>query len=140
LFCGDAEWIDRAMNAFGQECRTRNIVSAFLCMHPLLTVPSSLAHYGELVKHGETVHVDLTLTESELWGQTRERFRSYINRLRRKGFQAHFDNWTLYNDFVAVYWETMERLDADEFYHFPEQYFHDLRAALGPRLHFCAVV
>jgi hypothetical protein len=140
LFRGDASWIDKALDTFTRESQNRNIVSAFLCMHPLLTVPPNLASHGEVVKHGETVYVDLSPTEEALWSQTRERFRSYIGKLQRSGFQARFDDWSAYSEFVSIYGQTMARLHADPFYCFPVQYFHDLRAALGPRLHFCAVV
>jgi len=140
LFRGDESWIDKALAAFTRECHTRNVVSAFFCMHPLLEVAPNLARHGQLVKHGETVYVDLNLTEAVLWSQTRERLRSYITRLQRAGFQTRFDDWSAYSDFVTVYGQTMARLQANEFYRFPVQYFHDLRAALGTRLHFCSVV
>ncbi|MGI8958807.1 MAG: GNAT family N-acetyltransferase [Bryobacteraceae bacterium] len=140
LFRGDAWWIDKALDTFRRECETHNIVSAFLCMHPLLTVPPDLARHGEVVKHGETVYVDLNLTEEALWSQTRERLRSYIGKLQRAGFQARFDDWSTYGDFISIYGQTMDRLHANRFYCFPTQYFHDLRVALGPRLHFCSIL
>jgi hypothetical protein len=139
LFRGDESWIDKALHAFLAECHSRNVVSGFFCMHPLLEVPRSFARHGQLVKHGETVYVDLNLTEAVLWSQTRERLRSYIRRLQRAGFQARFDDWSAYSDFVSIYGQTMERLQANQFYRFPAQYFHELRAALGTRLHFCSV-
>ena len=139
LFRGHASWIDKALRAFTGECQTRNLVSVFSCMHPLLTVPSNPAHYGQLVKYGETIYIDLSLTEAALWSQIRKRFRSYITRLQRAGFQARFDDWSAYGDFVSIYGQTMARLHADQSYRFPMQYFHDLRVALGRRLHFCSV-
>jgi hypothetical protein len=139
LFHGDSASVDRAVRAFTEECRNRNIVSAFIRMHPLLSIPPVLAEYGHLVKHGETVHVNLTLTEAALWSQTRERLRSYINRLQRAGFHVRFDDWSTYNDFVNVYGETMTRLQANRFYRFPAEYFRDLRVALSERLHLCSV-
>jgi GNAT acetyltransferase-like protein len=140
LFRGDESWIDKALAAFTTECQGRNIVSAFVGMHPLLAVPPNLERHGQVVKHGETVYVDLTLTEAALWSQTRQRFRTYIRSLQRQGFQARFNEWSAYSDFVCIYGQTMARLQANEFYRFPAQYFHDLRVALGPRLHFCSIV
>jgi hypothetical protein len=140
LFRGDESWTDKALAALTAECQTHNLVSAFVCMHPLLTVPPNLARHGQVVKHGETVYVDLSLTETALWSQTRQRFRTYITRLQRLGFQTRFDDWSTFGDFVSIYAQTMARLQANEFYRFPVQYFHDLRVALGPRLHFCSVV
>lgn len=140
LFRGDESWIDKALGAFARECQAHNFISTFVCMHPLLTVPPSLAGHTQVVKHGETVYVDLSLTEAVLWSQTRQRFRTYISKLQRLGFQARFDDWSTYDDFVSIYGQTMARLQANDFYRFPAQYFHDLRAALESRLHFCSVV
>jgi Acetyltransferase (GNAT) domain len=140
LFRGDESWIDKALHAFTRECQTHNFISAFVCMHPLLPVPPNLSRHGQLVKHGETVYVDLSLAETVLSFQTRRRLRTYISRLQRIGFQARFDDWSSYNEFVSIYGQTMARLQANEFYRFPVQYFHDLRVALGSRLHFCSVV
>lgn len=139
LFRGDESWIDKALAAFTRECETHNFVSAFICMHPLLPLPPNLARHGQVVKHGETVYVDLGLTEAVLWSQTRPRFRTYISRLQRMGFHTRFDDWSAYGDFVSIYGQTMTRLQASEFYRFPVGYFNDLRVALGPRLHFCSV-
>jgi lipid II:glycine glycyltransferase (peptidoglycan interpeptide bridge formation enzyme) len=108
-------------------------------MHPMLATPSALADYGQLVRHGETVYIDLAVSETTLWSQIRARLRSYINGLKRAGFTAHFDDWSTYGEFVSVYGQTMARLQADQFYRFPEEYFRDLRTTLGDKLHLCSV-
>lgn len=140
LFRGDGAWPEKALSAFVRECRARSLISAFFCMHPLLPFPHKLARYGDLVRHAQTVYVDLSLTDEQLWSQVRERSRSYIRKLERAGFQAHFNDWSTYSEFVNAYDQTMERVQANEVYRFSEQYFRDLRSALGPRLHYCAVV
>ena len=140
LFRGDPCWIGKVIDAFIGECQSRNIVSAFLSMHPVLEGPLTIAGQNPAVKHGETVYVDLSLTEGTLWAQRRERLRSYISKLQRTGFQTQFDDWSAYSDFVSVYRQTMARLNANPFYCFPAEYFCDLRVALGQRLHFCSVV
>ena len=139
LFHGDETWADKAMQVFAEESRARQVVSAFIRLHPLLPASSALARSGELVKHGETVYVDLSLSEATLWSQTRGRLRSYISGLKRAGFHTRFDDWSSYEHFVRVYGQTMARLEADQFYQFPEEYFRDLRTALGNKLHLCSV-
>jgi hypothetical protein len=140
LFRGDSPWIETALNAFVAECRSQDIISAFLRMHPLLCTWPVTPHHGQLVKHGETVYVDLALTELQLWSQTRGRLRSYINSLRREGFACRFDDWSTYEAFSSIYRNTMERLHADTFYRFPAEYFRDLRTGLGDCLHLCSVM
>ena len=139
LFRGNAEWIKKALTAFISKCQTWNIVTVFLRMHPLLPVPPVPLEYGELVTHGQTVYIDVTLTEAQLWSQIRERSRSYITRLQRAGFRAQMDDWSRYNEFVSIYGQTMERVHANDFYKFSPQYFRDLRDKLGRQLHYCSI-
>jgi hypothetical protein len=49
------------------------------------------------------------------------------------------DKWEFYEDFAAIYRQTMERLSADEFYYFNNDYFARLRSVLGNYLHLCTV-
>jgi hypothetical protein len=139
VFRGDSSWVHKAIGLFTAECRRRDIVSGFLRMHPFLPVPPALAEYGQLINNGETVYIDLTVPESTLWSQIRGRLRSYINGLKRAGFQTRFDDWSTYGEFVKAYGQTMARLEADQFYCFPVDYFNHLRVALGDKVHLCSV-
>jgi sugar O-acyltransferase (sialic acid O-acetyltransferase NeuD family) len=116
--------------------------SILIRLHPLLNVRSwepLPTRLSALVEHGETVSVDLTQSEEELWNQTRDSHRYEIRRLWKLGYKAEMDNWGLYPDFQRSYWQTMQRLKAEAGYFFAETYFRDLKAALDNRLHLCTV-
>jgi len=141
LFAGDAGWAARAVRAFGEACACRKILSVLVRLHPLLPAPQpALDAIGVRVTHGETVWVDLTLSEAELRANMRNDHRAGVRRLGRDGFSVRVDDWTLYGRYVEIYRETMERLEADPYYHFPEDYFHLLRESLGPHLHLLSVL
>lgn len=117
------------------------IITAFFRLHPLLNLPlETLAKYGTLVQHGQTVYIDLSLSIEEIESQRRKDCKKDIRKLMREGFQAKINDWSLYEEFVAIYRKTMQRLSASEFYMFTESYFADLRASLGGRLNLCTVV
>lgn len=89
---------------------------------------------------GETVYVDLRKTLDELWRDTRQNHRRSIRRALTSGFVALVDEtWAHRVGFLTAYRETMTRVDAADYYFFPDQYFTDLRAALGERLHLFVV-
>jgi hypothetical protein len=67
--------------------------------------------------------------------QIRRNHKSEILRLIRSGWTTSIDDWSLYERFITIYWETMERVNADEGYYFDTGYFHELKAVLGSRLH-----
>jgi hypothetical protein len=116
--------------------RAARVVSCFVRMHPLLPAPRDvLAAAGHVEYHGDTVSIDLTLTEEQGWQQVRGNHRRHINRARRDGRTVAFDDWSHLAAFTSIYSETMHRVGAAPYYHFGPGYFRDLRAALGSRLH-----
>jgi len=134
----DAEALMRCFVTSGCDA---GIVSAFLRFHPLLPFPmEALSRHGEAVHHGETVYVDLTLSDEAFWSGMRLNHRRGVRRLSRDGFAARVDDWSDWESFIAIYSETMDRLEAQPYYRFGRAYFDELRAALGDRLHLCSVL
>lgn len=133
---GDAEaFLGRAVAGLVAGLRERRAVSAFVRAHPLLPLPEApLAAAGALVRHGETVSVDLTLPDEELWRQTRSGHRTEINKAAREGQVARIDD-DAYAAFESIYRETMDRLGAADAYYFTSDYIAEFRRALGERLH-----
>jgi hypothetical protein len=141
LFHGGDRWCEAAVRAMVDACAARKILSILIRLHPLLPPPAAaLDAAGVLVVHGETVPVDLTLSEEQLRANLRTDHRAGIRRLHREGFHAVTDDWSLYPRYIEIYGETMARLDASAGYRFPAEYFYGLRTALGPRLHLLSVI
>jgi hypothetical protein len=137
----DAASLESFLEAFRQVGAEQGIVTAFFRLHPLLPLPhSALGKYGKLIRHGQTVSIDLTLPFEDIWSQTRTNHKRDIRKLQRDGFQAYMDRWELLGEFITIYEQTMERLAADEFYFFGHDYFTELKAALGERLHICSIL
>lgn len=136
-----AGFLDRAIAAHIAQLRRQGITSAFFRLHPLFPLPADvLRRHGCLVRHGETVLVDLTLSEEELWRQTRSGHRTEIERSRRNGYEAAIDSqWRDLDEFCAAYAETMRRVGAHPSYFFPRDYFARLKAEFSGVFHLCTV-
>lgn len=135
----DRGFLDAAVQAFAEIASAESIVSAFIRLHPLLS-PSRdlLGHAGSVVEHGDSVSIDLSLSEAELWRDTRRDHRSSINSARKLGYVARIDEtWERFDEFVALYERTMERLQAAPFWRLSRGYFEDLRQSLGDKLFLC---
>lgn len=137
----DEALLARAVPRFAAALAEDGIVAAFVRLHPFLSPPSAaLARWGTVVEHGESTSIDLRLTPEELWGQTNHGHRQGINKARRRGFVARIDeSWDHFDGFVTAFQATMRRLEAASFWHLGRDYFADLRAALGERMHLCVV-
>ena len=109
-------------------------------MHPLLenwNLPPT--PHSRCVEHGETVFIDLTSRVEEFWRQTRRGHRYDIRRLEKLNFVAVMDDWSRYSEFGRLYRQTMGRIGANETYFFTDEYFMELKDALGDQLHLCCV-
>lgn len=121
--------------------RNRGWVSLFLRMHPLLTQPmQTLAQFGDLVQHGQTVNIDLRPPLDEILSATCSNHRRDLRNLNNSGFHAVLDAWEHYREFIRLYRETMRRVEAAPFYLFEGSYFEDIRTLLGTNLHLCSVL
>jgi len=135
----DADFMRSALTAGMRLLGTQGIVSLFVRLHPLLNIPPP-ERLGQIVQHGDTIVIDLTLPEEELWNQTRPNHRSQINRAVRAGREAKFDEaWSHFGAFKRLYRETMTKVSAASYFFFDEAYFDDLKAALGERIRLCVV-
>jgi len=129
------------LESFRQVAASWGIVTAFFRFHPLLPLPlEHLAEYGQLIRHGQTVAIDLTTSQEALWSQIRNNHRRDIRRLLEAGYYGEIDCWSYYDDFIAIYQQTMNRLQADAYYYFGKEYFDELLTCLGPHLHLCTIL
>jgi hypothetical protein len=121
-------------------CR-HDIISLFLRLHPLF--PDGLAalrESGVLVRHGQTIYVDLSRDADDIERDLASGHRYEIRRLRKQGFAVVFDDWTGLTEFASIYRQTMQRVSAHASYLFSDDYFSGLRESLHGHVHFAAVM
>jgi hypothetical protein len=120
--------------------KLKGVCCAFLRLHPILTNTTEIFESENLIETGETVSIDLTLSESQIWAQTRKGHQSTINKCKRLGFTSRMvsviDNIDV---FKAIYQETMHRVEANLTYYFDSEYFRDLLKLGADELHLCFV-
>ena len=139
---GDGAFLDRAIAQLCQGLKEKGVCSAFFRLHPWLNADFRTGVPGcTVVDHGETVAIDLTQSEEQLWNQTKSGHRNKINRCRRQGWVAKLVPCTTHLPvFVDIYTETMARVGATgTYFEFDQGYFEGLHQALGDRLHLCVV-
>jgi len=131
------DFLCSAVQAMVIRLQREGIVSAFLRLHPLLPLDvTPLSRIGSVVQSGETVAIDLALSDDELWRQMRSNHRRDVTKARSRGETAVNDSsWSEFREFLRAYRESMERVDAHSYYNFSDDYFDDLRSALGDHLH-----
>jgi hypothetical protein len=133
----------RAFQGFIATGARAGLVSTFLRLHPLLsqTVARALSGIANVTvfSHGDTVSIDLTLSEQALDGQLKTNHKRNIKKLHARGFTTRMDDWADFPAFRRMYARTMQRVGAANYYYFGAAYFSRLRECLGEALHLCTV-
>ncbi|AFY53898.1 hypothetical protein Riv7116_1333 [Rivularia sp. PCC 7116] len=131
---------DFALKELNYYFKSKGVCSAFFRLHPILNNKFSFIFSRDTInKIGETISVDLKLSESQIWANTRKGHQSTINKCKRLGFTARMVNLVEYVDnFQVIYEETMNRVAAKQSYYFSQEYFSDLQNLHG-NIHLCLV-
>jgi hypothetical protein len=130
------DFADAALQEVMAVLKSKNVCAAFFRMHPILS-----NHFDKFfapdtfVENGETVSVDLNLSETELWRHTRKGHQSTINKCKRLDLGVRFVPFANHIDeFISIYNETMDRVTAGQSYYFGYEYFAEL-LELNSQLH-----
>src|SRR5690606_18557123 len=104
---------------FDAYCQENNVVSVFSRLHPLLEQRGILEGLGEIVDLNRTVSIDLLIPLEQQRQVYRKSLKSELNQLRRKGYQVtRAISRPEIDAFVAIYYETMDRVQANSAYYF----------------------
>jgi hypothetical protein len=115
---------------------SRGVVSSFSRLHPLIEQSSLLSNLGDMLDTGPTVVIDLRSPADEQKQQYRKGHQYDIDKARKNGIICiHDTNWDHLDTFVDIYYETMLRVDADDYYFFDRTYFTRLLDLLQEHLH-----
>lgn len=107
-------------------CNEQNIVSVFSRLHPLIDQKPMIEGLGEMVDLNKTVSIDLTKSADEQRKEYRKSLKSELNQLGRKEiFVKEAGNQHETDQFISIYYETMDRVHAAPNYYFSKEYFYE---------------
>ena len=129
----DVKFIGRAVAKYKERCHEENIIAEFIRFHPLNAFPQKFSNFFDMCVHDrDVVLVNLQLSRDERW----KHYSGNTRNILRKCFKTQVFQQTEHIDkFIDLYYETMEKNEADQFYFFDKQYFYDLINLDGIRLY-----
>jgi lipid II:glycine glycyltransferase (peptidoglycan interpeptide bridge formation enzyme) len=113
------------MIAHFKEC---NYIAGFVRFHPLLENANQCKDVISVINDRQTVVMDLSLSEEDIWQkEISTKNRNTIRKAEKVGlaFEADYE-FRYIDEFVRLYTTTMQRLSADEYYHFSADYYRNL--------------
>lgn len=121
----DIVFIQRALQLFNNYCTNNDYVCGFIRFNPLLGNSKHFESIGQVLLDRKTVGIDLTKSEDEIWmnsivGKNRSSIKKSIS--RGLTFEADY-SFTYLEDFINLYNDTMNKLNAHDFYLFNNNYY-----------------
>lgn len=132
----DAQVLPAFRAAFEEYCRGANIVSEFVRFHPLLRNGQHLGGMMDITFDRETVFVDVTRTEDELFAHYHSNHQRNIRKALRHGLEFRMlagpEARQQLEVFYRLYRETMDKVGAYPYYYFSTEYLERLFSRFGP--------
>ena len=136
----DKEFLSKAWEAFVEAWCAQMVVSVFTRFHPILgnqgwlqseeTTPGVLGH---TYKEGKTVAIDLSRSPEAIWADYHRKLRQHLRGVERQQefTTLHDPEWEHLDEFISMYYATLQRNNAAPFYFFSRDYFIALKETLG---------
>lgn len=122
----DVNLLEYLQNEITKYFTSSNIIAAFSRLHPLIEQKSLFNNFGEVLELNKTVSIDLTLPIEIQRRAFRKSLKSDLNQLRRKGYTSVVAaSKEEIDEFIDIYYETMDRVEATPNYYFSKEYFHN---------------
>ena len=136
--CDDIEWNHEAYECIYDYLKANNYICGFTRFHPLYSNESLVREDDksrsiQIIYDRQTIAIDTSQSPDDIWTkQINSKNRNMIRKAEKNGleFKAEYD-YASYNEFIYLYRSTMERLSADDFYFFDDEYFEKLKDVLA---------
>ncbi|MQP52070.1 MULTISPECIES: peptidoglycan bridge formation glycyltransferase FemA/FemB family protein [unclassified Flavobacterium] len=121
----DVGFFLKALQLFFNYCKDNDFICGFTRFHPLLKNSNQFNTVGQLLFDRNTVAIDLTKPEDEIWmNSLAVKNRSTIKKSIKSELYFEADYAFKYlDDFINLYNNTMKKLDADDFFIFEREYY-----------------
>lgn len=111
---------------YEQWCIRNNIISEFVRFHPVLENSRFSEGYYQVVLLGETVTLDLSDPDT-IWDNFSSKNRNMIRKAEKSGVQIfNGRSPALFDEFMEIYNQTMERDAADDYYFFDRKFYESI--------------
>lgn len=114
------------INEYFEYCRNQDIITEFIRFHPVLKNHLYLNKFIDISEIGPTIAIN-TENYEECWDNFTSKNRNVIRKSIKNGIVI---NWGLSKEllleFRRIYFETMNQVNADQYYYFSDYFFDSL--------------
>ncbi len=134
-FIGKISDYDTLNQLYKEYCKQQGYVSEFVRFE--LFGEYSQHFDGEVESRTHNVVRDLTMSMDEIWMDFKQKVRKNVKRAVKNGLEVIIDEkGERLNDFLKVYYETMERTNAEGEFFFSKEFFETINRMTGNFVYF----
>ena len=117
--------VEEFEQAFSEYCREQNIISEFIRFHPILRNAQDFKEIYDVSYIRNTVGTTINKNEDPIQSEFSKSTRKTIRRVLEAGLKYRIiQNPNKIHKFKEVYYATMDRNKASEYYYFDDEYFN----------------
>jgi hypothetical protein len=115
----DPGFRQNAWLAYENWCKDQGVLVEFIRFHPLV---SHEHYFGDVLFNRKTIYINTQVVD--LFQQYALQMRTKIRKAYKNGLTVKWTNLEGdYTSFIKIYYDTMSRVQAKEYYYFPNDYF-----------------
>lgn len=126
---GYGGWIIEGLNTeelfreYEHWIHSNRIISEFVRFHPIVKNHAVSRNFYDVIQLGEVVHMELSSPE-DIWNNIISKNRNMIRKAIKNDIKIYNGRFPeIYEKFRAIYNETMDKDDAEEYYYFGEEFY-----------------
>jgi len=121
------ELIEGYVKSFSDYCKDNNIVSEFIRFHPILENYKNFKDIYDVQYMRKTLGTNLKDFDDPVQSEFSKSCRKVIRRALRNGITFKIEKSPdKIDEFKDIYYSTMDRNDANEYYYFDDEYFNNI--------------
>lgn len=130
--CSDIKKLMQSYHeVFSVYCRSRNIICEFIRFHLFDNADVRADFYGQTAHMLDNVVVDTTGSFDDIWMNYEQKVRKNVKKALRNNLEILIENSTDHlESFLDIYYATMKRNEAKEYYYFKRSYFEGIAEKL----------
>lgn len=127
--------IELFYSKFSDFCRDHSVVSEFIKFSPILKNYENMDCGIETTYLKKMVATDLQRYGDPIYGELKKRKRKDSNKCKRMGMTVEFEISPMsFHPQLSIYYDTMKRNGAFDFFFFPESYFEKMLSSLSEHI------
>jgi len=125
----------RFIRALQEHFEDNRIITAYCRLNCLTDQQPIFEGYGQTVCHGVEITLDLTVPSEEQFARYRKDNRKTVRKLIREGFTCEEVGGEYLDEFIRIYYDTMDRKHAEPAYYFDRFFFDYLMNEMSDVTH-----